>query len=96
MLSDWERRALGEIARHLTEEDPAFAAAMSPARPLSRYTHDVIVVIAALLATVCLALTSVGPGLVAALFAATVFVVRRVRFPPRTRQRRRLRQARHA
>jgi hypothetical protein len=96
MLSNWERRALEDIARHLAEEDPAFAAAMSRAFPLSKHTHDVTVVIAALLATLCLALTAVGPGLVAALFAATVFLVRRVQFPVRTGQRRRLRQTGHA
>jgi hypothetical protein len=85
MLSARERQVLCEIEQRLSSEDPRLAALlardMSPRPPgLTRCAHDVTVVVAALLATLCMALSAPGAGLVAALFACAVFAIRRARF----------------
>ena len=85
MLSARERQVLWEIEQRLSSEDPGLAALlardMSPRPPrLTRCAHDVTVVVAALLATLCMALSAPGAGLVAALFACAVFAIRRARF----------------
>jgi hypothetical protein len=85
MLSARERQVLCEIEQRLSSEDPGLAALlvgdMSPRPPrLTRCAHDVTVVVAALLATLCTALSAPGAGLVAALFACSVFAIRRAQF----------------
>ncbi|WP_028927770.1 DUF3040 domain-containing protein [Pseudonocardia acaciae] len=88
MLSERERRTLREIEERLAEEDQRFAEVMN--RPLTgrasrwlRYGYDATIVLAGLLAVTCLAVTpgrTAGAGVVAALLAVGVFILRRRRF----------------
>jgi O-antigen ligase len=75
-----------EIERQIVGEDPRFAASMRGL--LSGRTerwvcrgYDVIIVVAALTAVLCLALSSGGPALVAILLAGVTFHLRPRRRP---------------
>jgi Protein of unknown function (DUF3040) len=77
MLSERERQALDAIEQRIAADDPRFAALMHrlPGRAgrWTRCAHDVVVVVAALSAALCLLLSSPGPGLVALLLATVAF-----------------------
>jgi O-antigen ligase len=86
MLSERERRTFEEIERQIVDADPRFAASMQ--RLLSgraeRWAcrgYDTIIVVAALSAVLCLALSSGGAGLVALVLAAVTFYLRPRRGP---------------
>ena len=49
----------------------------------ARRGYNTIIMVAALSAIVCFAVTSVGAGVLATLLAAVTFYLRRRRFPPR-------------
>ena len=87
MLSEREIRALQKIEQQISEEDPRFAATMRRPLPSRRYRlvfpYDAIIVVAALSAVLCLALSAVGSGVVAALLAAATFYLRPRHFSPR-------------
>jgi hypothetical protein len=91
VLSDAERRVLAHLEARLSDDDPELAVAllrMRPPRglPRIRIGYDLVVIIAALEAMVCLLLyqTGSGPaGLLAAGFAALTAVLRDHRFPLR-------------
>jgi hypothetical protein len=85
MLSEPERQALREIERELSAEAPELAARMVknlPRRPsrADRLAHDVVAVLAAVLAILCFALDVFVAGLVSTLFALDVLLVRYLRF----------------
>jgi hypothetical protein len=87
MLSEWERRALQEIEQQISEETPWFEASLQ--RLLSDRAHkwvrrgyDTIIMVGALSAVLCLALSLVGAGVLATLLAAVTLYLRRRRFPP--------------
>lgn len=81
-MSEREAHALRQIEQQLSSDDPKLVALMArklPARPwlVRRFVQNLIIVVAALLATLCIALGDVGAGLAAALFACVVLVLRR-------------------
>jgi hypothetical protein len=84
MLSERERRTLEQIERGLTVDSPELAHQMRrptgwPVRRI-RLAHDVVAVVAALLAVVCLLAGAWLAGTVAALFAMDVVLVRYLRY----------------
>ena len=88
MLSEWERQALQEIEQQICRETPWFEASMQRllsdrAHNWARRGYDTIIMVAALSAVLCCALSSVGAGALATLLAAVTFSLRRRRFPPR-------------
>jgi hypothetical protein len=91
VLSDAERRVLAHVEARLSDDDPELAVAllrMRPPRGLSwiRIGYDLVVIVAALEAMVCLLLyhSGSGPaGLLAAGIAALTAVLRGHRFPLR-------------
>jgi hypothetical protein len=93
MLSERERRTFLEIEQQILGEDPRFVASMR--RLLSgrgdRRTclvYDVIIVVAAVSAVLCLTLSSPGAGFVAGGLAAVTLHCRPGRAPwPRARRR---------
>lgn len=88
MLSERERRTLGEIEQQLAEQDERLAKVMS--RPATSWTarwlrfgYDATIALAGLLAVTCLALAAngaAGAGVVAAALAGGAFYLRRRRF----------------
>ena len=87
MLSEREQRTLEEIERGLTVESPELVHQMRrptgwPVRRI-RLAHDVIAVVAALLAVVCLLSGAWLAGTVAVLFAMDVVLVRYLRYSTR-------------
>jgi hypothetical protein len=82
VLSEREAQMLQEIEQRLYLYDPGFVALMAreswgwSGRTWRRAQYAVIV-LATVLAATCIVLSQVGPGLVAGLFAAVVFAVRR-------------------
>lgn len=93
MLNEAELNALREIERTLSADDPSLAAKLKSARVgrsvrRERLARDLIITLALLLALVCMISGQVGAGLVAALFAAVVLVLRCRRFRPRWPRRR--------
>ncbi|GEL17095.1 hypothetical protein PA7_09320 [Pseudonocardia asaccharolytica DSM 44247 = NBRC 16224] len=90
MLSRWERQSLQEIEQHLQAEDPRLAVMLERAKSARtrrwlRRGYDAVVVLAVLLAGLCLALGEVGSGFAAGAVAVLVFHWRRRRFPLRRR-----------
>jgi len=88
MLTDRERRTLREIERGLSLDAPDLAEMMRTRRVRrsvngARLAYDTVAVIAVLSAIGCLFLGVFGSAAVAALFAAVVVGVRRVRFAPK-------------
>lgn len=86
MLSEPERCTFREIERRLVGEDPRFAASMR--RLLSGRTewwvclgYELIIVVAALTAVLCLGLAAGGPALVAIALAGATFQLRARRGP---------------
>jgi hypothetical protein len=90
MLSGQEERAFAEIAEQVAAGDPQFAASMErlQARRPGR-GHDVVVVAAAATALLCLLLSLVLPGLVAAALACAAYHFRPARPSGRRRRFRR-------
>ncbi|MCU1660984.1 MAG: hypothetical protein QOI36_1932 [Pseudonocardiales bacterium] len=88
MLTGRERRALQRIEQQILGDDPQFAASMKhPSNRSDRWGrrgYDAIIAVAALSAMLCLALSLVGAGVVAALLAAATFYRRPRHRPPRT------------
>ncbi len=89
MLNDAERRVLRDIEVEMSLGDPKLAAALAShgterARNWTRFGHDLVMVVAALLAVICMALSGSGgaPGGFAAMgFAVLVGALRLRRFP---------------
>jgi hypothetical protein len=83
MLSEREQQALEEIEHGLCAEAPEFAHRMRhpSGRPVrdSRLAHHAVVVVAALAAVVCLVAGAWLAGIVAALFAMDILLVRHLR-----------------
>jgi len=85
MLSEPERQALREIERELSAEAPELAVRLVkdlPRQPSHavRLAHDVVAVLAVVLAILCFALDVFVAGMVSALFAMDVLLVRYLRF----------------
>jgi Protein of unknown function (DUF3040) len=95
VLSDAERRVLAHVEARLSGDDPELAVALLRMRPPRgrcwiRVGYNLVVIIAALEAMVCLLLypTGSGPaGLLAAGFAAFTVVLRDHRYPLTRRRR---------
>ncbi|HEY2207252.1 MAG TPA: DUF3040 domain-containing protein [Pseudonocardia sp.] len=86
MLSNRDSETLRGMERRLASDDPALAALLrSRADTVSgrhhRWAHDLVLTLAVLAALPCLLFGAFGSGLVALLFAAGVFMLRRLRFP---------------
>jgi hypothetical protein len=84
MSTEREREALCEIEKRLSAEDPRLAAFMARDMSTSSFRtrkriQDLILVLAALLATLCIALSEPAAGLAAGLFAGAVFAIRHLR-----------------
>lgn len=84
MLSDHERHALREIQRQLVIDDPDFERsfrALETATPPTprRWVWTVVIVIAALLATIMLLAGSPGGALIVTLVAGSVWLIRHLR-----------------
>jgi hypothetical protein len=82
VLSERDARALRQIEQQLAADDPRLAARMSqalPGRPSRwpRNVHNLVIAAALVSAVVCMAVGTVGAGLVAALFAGALVWVRR-------------------
>jgi hypothetical protein len=94
MLSGQEERAFAEIAEQVAAGDPRFAASME--RLQTRrvgHGHDVVIVVAAASAVLCLLLSLVLPGFVAAALAFVAYHFRPARPAGRlARLRRRFRR----
>jgi hypothetical protein len=90
VLTERERRALQEIERQILADDPQFAASMQhPSNRADRWGrcgYDAIIAVAALSAMLCLVLSLVGAGVVAALLAAATSYLRPRHRPPRPDQ----------
>ena len=79
-LSERERRALGEIERHLCCTDPRLARAMCDGEAGgSGWTRgcDVVTATAGLTALVCTVLSLIGPAVLAAVLATAAFYLRK-------------------
>jgi hypothetical protein len=81
MSTEREREALCEIEKRLSAENPRLAAFMARDMSTSSFRarkriQDIMLVVAALLATLCIALSEPAAGLVAGLFAGAVFAIR--------------------
>ena len=90
MLSGQEEQAFAQIAEQIAADDPPFAASIG--RLQSRRAgrgHDVVVVVAAATAVLCLFLSLVLPGLVAAALAFAAYHCRPSRPTRRPAHRRR-------
>ena len=99
MLSERERQALAEIECQFAQDAPQLAAVMGVAPDCAvrwtRHCYSGVVIVAAVLAVVCLALYqdgSAGAGVVAACFAVLAFWQRRRRFGTLKSPRRRPRE----
>ena len=94
MLSGQEERAFAEIADQIAADDPRFAVAMR--RLQSRRgtrVHDVVIVVSAATAVLCVLLSLSGPCLMATALAFAAYGLR-PRRPARRVVRRRRRRAR--
>ena len=90
MLSGQEESAFAEIAEQIAADDPRFVSSMG--RLQSRRTgrgHLVVVVVAAATAVLCLLLSLVLPGFVAAALAFAAYHLRPSRPAPAVRPSRR-------
>jgi hypothetical protein len=81
MLSEREVQMLRQIELGLSTQDPGFAEFMAweswpNARRGRRLLELIVLLGSVLLATVCMLLAQVGAGLIAALLAVAVFVLR--------------------
>jgi Protein of unknown function (DUF3040) len=81
MLSDHERKALREIQRQLATDDPEFersfhAAATAPPPDYRRLAYTIVIVLAALLATIMALAGSPGGTLAFAAIAGMVWYAR--------------------
>ena len=89
MLSEREQQTLQEIERGLVLEAPELVNQMQapPQRPGRRVraVHDVVAVVAVLLAVVCLLAGAWLAGTVATLFAMDVLLVRHLRYSVRAK-----------
>ena len=81
MLSERERRALGDIERALCCTDPRLARALrGDTAGRARWTRtacSVVGVVASLSALVCVALLLIGPAVLAVALAEVAFLARR-------------------
>ena len=77
MLSGQEEQAFAQIAEQIAADDPQFAASIGrlQSRRAAR-CHHVVVVVAAASAVLCLLLSQVLPGLVAAALAFAAYYFR--------------------
>jgi hypothetical protein len=87
ILSEREQRILAEIERQLAVTDPRFARVMRRATPSTtawtRTGCDAVTVLACLSALLCVALSLVGPAIVAVLLATAAHSLR-TQLPSRT------------
>jgi hypothetical protein len=81
MFNERDADVLRNIERHLSEDDPKFAAMMSQhATPRAhRLRHDLAIAIVAMLATLCIVLIGLGGWVLIVLCAAGVMGWRWVR-----------------
>jgi hypothetical protein len=81
MFNERDADVLRNIERHLSEDDPEFAAMMGQyATPRAqRLRHDLAIAVVAMLATLCIVLVGVGGCVLIVLCAAGVIGWRRVR-----------------
>ena len=81
MFNERDAEVLRNIERHLSEDDPEFAAMMTRyARPRARrLRHDLAIAIVAMLATLCIVLVGVGGWVLIVLCVAGMIGWRRVR-----------------
>jgi hypothetical protein len=81
VFNERDAEVLRNIERHLSEDDPKFAAMMSQdATPRAqRLRHDLAIAVVAMLATLCIVLVGVGGCVLIALCAAGVIGWRRAR-----------------
>jgi hypothetical protein len=97
VLTERERRALQEIEQQILGDYPQLAASMQhPSNRADRWGrrgYDAIIAVAALSAMLCLALSLVGAGVVAALLAAATSYLRPRHRPPPADQWRSRRRA---
>jgi hypothetical protein len=88
VLSEKDRRALAGIEQQLERESAALAAVLrgqEGAQRHARLRHDATIVVAGVLAVLCIFLPdTAGAGFMAALLGIVVFLIRRWRFGDRT------------